>query len=459
MDQFNPFNKQRPMPALGIPYDYLPTETPEAVDYDQYRYKPNMWSSIGDIALAYGGDYQDQSQRTQAVNQVLQNQTNQAAQGRMSNFQIDRAERTDQKTAQDDILVRQARMAELKKAQLEIEKQQRINDWQTGATSQKLPAIPNAGIVSPSLLPQAGQQQDPYIAELIRTANSHPDHSVRLAAAKELRAQNKPIAVGKNLVNPNTYKTVYEGEDLGEKEKMADRLFPDDPIAQRAWLLDQHDKSKLLTPEEFAQEMKLKDKWVIGADEDGNPTFIMNGGDMTKKTEGAIEEAQLSAINTLNNLANVGDRYADEYLTYNGKVRAALAVTADKAGIASPKQKKLIEGMTQFGTSVDRMFNAYRKEITGAAASVQELEILKESMINKDMSPTQFKAAYKDFVSIMRSQLELSTQLREKGLSSGEITNKLNEAFANRKNSNVNANVSAGTVIDFSSLPTSKGGK
>ena len=70
---------------------------------------------------------------------------------------------------------------------------------------------------------------------------------------------------------------------------------------------------------------------------------------------------------------------------------------------------------TKFKQNINQIFNAYRKSITGAAASEREMSDLKRSMFNEDQSPVQFEAAFDEF----RSELNRSQRLRRKLLREG----------------------------------------
>jgi hypothetical protein len=78
------------------------------------------------------------------------------------------------------------------------------------------------------------------------------------------------------------------------------------------------------------------------------------------------------------------------------------------------------ESITTMRTNVEQAFNTYRKEITGAAASVKELDRLKKSMFNMDMSPTEFTAAISQFENLMVRSRDLYNNLLSQGVSPGD---------------------------------------
>lgn len=281
----------------------------------------------------------------------------------------------------------------------------------------------------------------------IAEKNQQGDLANRLALMKF----RQPIKVGNSLVDPMTMKPVYT--EPKEAQVMSPGSVMIDPTTQ-APIYKAPFKPDVKSPEAFQQDLTLAKARATGTsvsfDENGNPIVTVGPvTDMTKKTIGGIEEKQASGIRLLNDLHQIGTRYADEYLTYGGKAKRFALEKADKAGLASSEQQEFLGREAQFRTAVDRMFNQYRKEITGAAASHQELERLKKTMLNTDMSPAQFRAAYNDFVTIARQQLELHSKLRSMGLSDQDITARLDEAFSQLELSTNETNAGASEVIDW----------
>ena len=135
----------------------------------------------------------------------------------------------------------------------------------------------------------------------------------------------------------------------------------------------------------------------------------------TKSVTTKSQEDVLGAMDNLNRLTQVASDYKDDYLTYYGQAKGAVGKVMDKAGLASDDQKNYLAGKTKFQNGVEQFFNSYRKEITGAAASVQELDRLKKSLLNTDMSPTEFNAALDQFIGIAKSQLAMKEKLLKQG--------------------------------------------
>lgn len=59
-------------------------------------------------------------------------------------------------------------------------------------------------------------------------------------------------------------------------------------------------------------------------------------------------------------------------------------------GMSKEEQKEYIQKGEQFNTTIEQLFNAYRVEVTGAAAALAELDRLQKSYLNKEINGEQF---------------------------------------------------------------------
>jgi hypothetical protein len=155
-------------------------------------------------------------------------------------------------------------------------------------------------------------------------------------------------------------------------------------------------------------------------------------------TPAATTELQKSLINLrsqMQTMDEIAANYQDSYLTYYGKVGGFLARQASKLGMEPKPAEEFQQGKRLFEESVNTLFNLYRKDITGAAAAVKELESLKNAFMNTDLSPAEFRASYDRY----RKYLELATKAKESTLAKGldpkskEFTEALDEEYADLK--------------------------
>jgi len=189
---------------------------------------------------------------------------------------------------------------------------------------------------------------------------------------------------------------------------------------------------------------------ITGYDEQGRPLMsvgTMGGGGPvpTVKADTTVERAAQTGLQsgweTVGRLERIRDLYDPEFLTFGGRLDSAVSGLADKAGVANPEQRKLIRKRRQFAQNVDREFNAYRKEITGAAASVQEMEDLKKSMMSTDLGPTEFEAAFDEYSAEVRRSMRIKARLLREGVRVGsdEFGKRFDELFLGGADDDVGA--------------------
>lgn len=164
------------------------------------------------------------------------------------------------------------------------------------------------------------------------------------------------------------------------------------------------------------------------------------------KTERSRMIKRAGALDTsLGRLASIEASFDPSLLTYLGRGQTALARVKDKLGSASPEEIKRVRKARRFFQQINTEFNAYRKEITGAAASVRELEDLKEAMINGDLGPGEFQASFETYVSDLRSQRAIAAEMLREGLDVREEANagEFDARVANAKAANLAADRTA----------------
>jgi 23S rRNA pseudoU1915 N3-methylase RlmH len=177
----------------------------------------------------------------------------------------------------------------------------------------------------------------------------------------------------------------------------------------------QYDERRNLVPAGTTQRK-------IGAIGSGGATINVNTGNIPlgKKGINSVQDGAIADAVLLQQTRNLSNLVDDEMLTVPGRVKALYYGARDKSGLKgaklSPQESKYLQRRTQFETTVERLFNAYRKEITGAAAAVAELDRLKKSFINMDMGPAQFRAALSSYQSELERAYNLKTQLVQAGL-------------------------------------------
>lgn len=161
---------------------------------------------------------------------------------------------------------------------------------------------------------------------------------------------------------------------------------------------------------------------ITGYDEQGRPLIQVGGAPGATVTPAPTiakdaQKALLNAQDSLFRMDRIAQDYSRDLLTYQGRAKAAVAGVKDKAGMASPDDESLLKRRRRFTQNIDREFNAYRKDITGAAAAIAELEALKKATINSDLGPAEFEAAYGEYKTELLRTIRLRQKLLREGIS------------------------------------------
>lgn len=161
--------------------------------------------------------------------------------------------------------------------------------------------------------------------------------------------------------------------------------------------------------------------WIVSNKKAGATTVNVNTGNMplTKPVTNDTQKDVISADVQLGNLRQIKKDYQQSFLTYGGKLKNFADRTMAKVDPTSlsKEDRGLLGKQTQFKQQVNRVFNSYRREITGAAASVQELTSLKDAIINTDLSAPEFEAAYDSYERELMRTARLKRKLLREGLS------------------------------------------
>lgn len=196
----------------------------------------------------------------------------------------------------------------------------------------------------------------------------------------------------------------------------------------------------LLSPEDLSQEERKQiilnnlsgSQQRIEMRPDGSFIFAsgkgVGAGGSQKKTVTDLEKRLVTFEQNISDLERIEEQVDPEFLTFMGRGKAFFSGLKSKAGIAlSPKDKQFVQKRRAFTQNVNRFFNNYRRDITGAAASVQELNGLKKAMFTEDLSPVEFEAAFNEFKdSVFRSR-RLIRKLHREGVR-GDLRNKKSQA-------------------------------
>ena len=132
----------------------------------------------------------------------------------------------------------------------------------------------------------------------------------------------------------------------------------------------------------------------------------------------------LTSFENIVKLDDIANNFDPSYFTYAGAAKSATGAVLDKVGLSSELD---ITGTVDFNSKrviaisqIDMLFNQYRKEITGAAAAVQELERLEKSYLNSKRGPEATKAMLNELKRIGRRGYETKKRTLREGLAVGD---------------------------------------
>lgn len=126
--------------------------------------------------------------------------------------------------------------------------------------------------------------------------------------------------------------------------------------------------------------------------------------------------------------------YNPDYFTYKGQADIAVSKFAEKSkgtpglesvsnlaasvmtGMSKEERADFIAKRSEYMNNMEQVFNTYKNEITGAASGEKELESLRKSFLNGDMSPSEFKGAMAQVVSKYKSEADINKSALTKGI-------------------------------------------
>ena len=201
--------------------------------------------------------------------------------------------------------------------------------------------------------------------------------------------------------------------------------------AMGKFLLDYPNK----TPEQVAQyNQSLKSKTKLTVGPDGQVMFEQGGGgmDMTAPTKSKLQKGLVGLIDQQLQLESVGENIFKETLTLPGQLKRKSLEVKDWLGMKiTPENKEFLGNARVFIESLEQFFNVYRKEITGAQAAMKELAMLRDSILNKKVTPTEFEYSFKRSMKITKRAIRIKRMLLSQGIPEGskEMGRRIDEYY------------------------------
>lgn len=145
---------------------------------------------------------------------------------------------------------------------------------------------------------------------------------------------------------------------------------------------------------------------------------------LQKKTLANLEKQAVQKTQQIGRLVSLGKKFERDFLTFQGALEATVTDFQSKAkgflGLPIPAPSQARVGFASkrlaFKNQVGQEFNLYRKDITGAAASVAELDRLMANYINTKLGPDAFLAAYNGLLKETLRSKRLVNKIRREGI-------------------------------------------
>ncbi|MFH1563847.1 MAG: hypothetical protein ABIF11_10605 [Nitrospirota bacterium] len=161
----------------------------------------------------------------------------------------------------------------------------------------------------------------------------------------------------------------------------------------------------------------------------------------TVKTQ--LQKDIMGLTEQLQEVKKIGETAFKDALTLPGKLKAGVIRLKDYLSMdITPENKEYLGKVRTFIEGIEQVFNKYRKEITGAQAAMKEIAMLRDSIINRKLTPTEFDYSYKRFTSQIERTLRLKRYFLRQGFSGNDLGKNIDSMFLSGSdvpNSEINA--------------------
>lgn len=243
--------------------------------------------------------------------------------------------------------------------------------------------------------------------------------ALQLETAKIAASMPKPEGpkvVGSSLVSPEG-RVLYQGQENQWSAPYKD---------ETGILLQRNEKSG-----EIKKIASPPTGWTIESDGQGGFKMVQgpaSGGSLSKATQGQLEKDIVAMTDQLQALKPTLENYSSDLLTYWGRGKRLALNTASKAGIDIGEEgRDFVKRGRMVNEGLEYVFNLYRKNITGAQAVMKELSMLRESILNKELSPDEFKSSVDRFIDLGTRSINLRLTLLKEGVNETTINSAIND--------------------------------
>lgn len=146
---------------------------------------------------------------------------------------------------------------------------------------------------------------------------------------------------------------------------------------------------------------------------------------LTKGARGKYMDKIVANMDMLNGLQPALENFSREYFTWKGRGKKFILNKLSKAGFTlGPEDKAFEANARAFFEGIEGVFNLYRKDITGAQSVMKELDMLRKSILNRDLSPDEFQASANRFVKLLKDAIFMRARILQEGKLDIEVIGK-----------------------------------
>lgn len=230
------------------------------------------------------------------------------------------------------------------------------------------------------------------------------------------------MAIGDGELTPEHFKqlkSVY-----GEKPKEPEKLDQFQGLIKSWKEAPEGSEEKRLLEAKIGKEVAQAGGMRISYDAEGRPIIETGGAavaggniPLDKPNAREAQKEVMSTVKSLERLDQIEKDFDPSFLTYGGKMKNWASATAEKIGVDLPKEDATkVKQYRKWAQNVDYEFNAYRSQITGAAAAVAELDRLKTAMLNTDLSKSQWEGAMESYKEELKRSVRLKNRFLREGI-------------------------------------------
>ena len=160
---------------------------------------------------------------------------------------------------------------------------------------------------------------------------------------------------------------------------------------------------------------------------------------ITPATKTNLQKGIRDKQQQLRKLSKLNSEKFDKFLTTKGRTAAQFGKVLDYAqGLGGESISNLYENVAGYNPidfaaesrvvfeDLEKFFNKYRKEITGAAAAVAELQKLRKAILSGDLPPAQAKASFDSLINEINGNLDADFNNLENGIKRNTSEDKIN---------------------------------